>query len=311
MRGRGALAALAFAACGGLEEPPAPHVRVSAVSPSGEGVDTLAVAELAFTGPVDPAGLVGGARLLLVRAEDADAAAALAASEAGAAGSPLAIPAAIRVEDEGSRAVLAPRAPLAPWTAHALVLAGARDPEGRVVLDAAGRPRPLVARFTTGAPAGPPPRLAVSEVRADAATPEAGGEYVEVVNAGEAAVDLAGFRLAKRTASGATAACTLGAAGGAVPQGGVALVVGGAYDGRYVLPAAARVHRCGGSAPAGGLGNDPPPALAIVDPGGTVLTTFGVAGAPVCPEAAAHRVALGAEDGAGAWRCGGGTPGVY
>ena len=114
---------------------------------------------------------------------------------------------------------------------------------------------------------GPPPRAVLTEVRADAETPEAGGEYVEVANLGEGTLDLSGWRLAKRTATGALSSCTVSAPpADAVAPGGVALVAGGAYDGRYALPDGRRVLACGATALLGGIANDRPPELLLLDP---------------------------------------------
>ena len=104
-------------------------------------------------------------------------------------------------------------------------------------------------------PARPVPVL--SEVLVDADAPEAGGEYVKVANLGTGEADLTGYVLAKRTSSGAFTRCTVAQlAGGAVPPGGHALVVGGSYDGRYALAPGTPVFACGASALAGGLAND-------------------------------------------------------
>lgn len=159
-----------------------------------------------------------------------------------------------------------------------------------------------------------PPRPApvLSEVLADADAPEAGGEYVEVVNLGTGDADLEGFALAKRTASGTLARCTLSSAGGGpVPPGGYALVVGGAYDGRYALPPGTTLYRCGASALAGGLANDRAPALALEDASGAVISTMGM-GEPAlrCPATALERVHPAAPDATSSFACGARTPGA-
>ncbi len=133
-------------------------------------------------------------------------------------------------------------------------------------------PGPWIAART----APPTPRPVLAEALADAAAPEGGGEYVEVANVGTGDADLAGWWLAKRTASGSWARCQLGPSG-PLPPGGHALVVGGAWDGRYTLPAGVVLHRCGTSALLGGLANDRPPELALEDPTGLVVSTFGIA----------------------------------
>jgi hypothetical protein len=158
-----------------------------------------------------------------------------------------------------------------------------------------------------------PPRPApvISEVLADADAPEAGGEYVEVVNVGTGDADLEGFTLAKRTASGTVTRCVLASTrGGPVPPGGYALVVGGAYDGRYALAADAAIYRCGTTALAGGLANDRAPALALEDGDGVVVSSAGVVeAAPRCP-AALDRIHPTAPDAAASWACGPRTPGA-
>jgi hypothetical protein len=60
------------------------------------------------------------------------------------------------------------------------------------VLDAAGRSTAFAQRVTTAAAE---PRLVLSEVLANAAGPEPGQEWIELVNGGAAALDLAGYTL--------------------------------------------------------------------------------------------------------------------
>jgi hypothetical protein len=233
-------------------------------------------------------------------------------SDAGAAGLEGALPAAIALEAGATRAVLRPAAPLRARTAHALVLSSRlRAADGGPVLDPEGRLRPFVARFTTGAPPGPPPRAVLTEVRADAETPEAGGEWVELANLGEGALELAGLRLAKRTTSGSLSSCALDAGAGALGPGGVALLVGGAYDGRYPLPAETPIVRCGSAALLGGIANDRAPELLLLDPAGAALATLGAAGAPVCAGAVLALVDPGGPDSPDNLACGTeeGTPG--
>lgn len=156
-----------------------------------------------------------------------------------------------------------------------------------------------------------PPRPApvISEVLADADAPESGGEYVEVVNVGTGDADLTGFTLAKRTASGAMARCTLAPAG-PIPPGGYALVVGAAYDGRYALPAETAIYHCGATALAGGLANDRAPALALEDAASAVVSSAGVIEpAPRCP-AALERIHPTSPDTTASWTCGARTPGT-
>ena len=160
-----------------------------------------------------------------------------------------------------------------------------------------------------------PPRPApvVTEVLADADAPEAGGEYVEVANLGTGEADLVGYSLAKRGTSGSFTRCRLASfAGGPVAPGAHALVVGGAYDGRYPLPPGMPVYQCGSTALAGGLANDRPVALALEDPLGQVVSSAGIAeAAPRCPQGSLERVHPGGPDAASNFACPGvKTPGV-
>jgi len=159
----------------------------------------------------------------------------------------------------------------------------------------------------------PHPAPVLSEVLADADTPEAGGEYVEVANLGTGDADLAGYVLAKRTSSGAFTRCTLAQLdGGAVPPGGLALLVGGAYDGRYALAPGTPVYRCGASALAGGLANDRAQALALEDPQGQLVSSAGLAEpATRCAQGALERVHPAGLDASANWACPGTrTPGA-
>jgi hypothetical protein len=160
----------------------------------------------------------------------------------------------------------------------------------------------------------PRPSPVVTEVLADADAPEEGGEYVEVANLGTGDLDLAGYALAKRTAGGKVVRCTIAAAASTarVAPGAHALVVGGAYDGRYALPAGAVVYRCGGTALDGGLANDRPVALTLEEPGGTVVSTAGILeAAERCTAGALERVHPAGPDAASNWACPGGrSPGA-
>lgn len=298
----------ALLACG----PPAPEPlpRILGAAPEGEGNSTAVAAELRFGAPVDPAGLLDGRLLVLVPSEALRAAVAAVEGEEGARALEGAAAVDASLEGGGARIVLRPRAPLRAFTAYALVLSShVRAADGRPMLDPEGRRRTYVASFATGAPDGPPPRPALTEARADAATPEAGGEYVEVTNLGPAPLDLAGFRLAKRTSGGALSSCPIVAPAGVVlAPGAVGLVTGGAYDARYLLPEGAVVMSCGATALAGGLANDRAPELLLADPGGAVLATLGAAGAPLCP-AAVEKVDPAGPDEAANLACTDGTPG--
>ncbi len=313
-RRRAAVALAALVLGAGCEPPVAPpHTRVIGVEPAGGVVaPELPAAAITFSAPVSAEGLRDGRRLLLVPADALRAALDAVESEDGAPAPTEAVTASVAVEGGGTRAVLRPAAPLRARAAYALVLSSrVRDAEGRPVLDAEGRRRPSVATFETGAAAGPPPWPTLTEIRADAATPEAGGEYVELANLGEGPLDLYGHRLAKRTATGAIASCAL-PPDAVVAPGAVALVVGGAYDGRYALPAGVALLACGGAALLGGLANDRPPEVLLLAPDGAVAASLGQGGiAPLCP-AAAVRLDPAGPDEASNLACaeGEGTPGT-
>jgi hypothetical protein len=312
VRPPGALAAAGVAAGLACALPvPERLPRILGASPEGEGVSTLSVAEIRFEAPVAPDGLLDGRRLVLVGSDALRAAVAAVESDEGAAGLAGAVAVDAALADAGARVALRPRAPLRGFTAYALVLSSrVRAADGRVVLDPEGRHRTFVASFATGAPEGPPPAPALTEVLADAETPEAGGEYVEVANLGEAPLDLAGWRLAKRTATGALSSCAIAVPPLVAPidPGAVALVAGGAWDGRYDLPGGVPVLGCGSTALLGGIANDRAPELLLADPGGTVRATVGAAGAPICP-AALERLDPAGPDAPENLACTEGTPG--
>jgi hypothetical protein len=310
MRGRAGLATLLLALACRMPEPE-PLPRILGASPEGEGVSTGVAPEIRFSAPVDPDGLIDGRLLVLATSEVLRDAITAVESDAGAADLPGAVPVDASAEDGGARVVLRTRAPLRAYSGYALVLSSRlRAADGRPVLDPEGRHRTFVASFGTGAPEGPPPAAVITEVLSDADTPEAGGEYVEIVNVGATALDLGGFRLAKRTTSGTWSSCAVAAPpGSVVPPGGLALLAGGAYDGRYALPAEVPVMSCGATALLGGIANDRAPELLLSDPGGNVLATFGSKGAPVCARAA-ELTSVDAGDEAGNIVCTEGTPGV-
>lgn len=288
---------------------PVPLPRILGASPEGEGVSPGTSAEIRFAAPVDAAGLLDGRLLVLVPADALRAAVAAVESDAGAGTLADAVPCDASLDDDGRRVVLRPRAPLRAFTGHALVLSSrVRAADGRAMLDPEGRRDTFVASFATGAPEGPPPAPALTEVRADAETPEAGGEYVEIANLGEGPLDLAGWWLAKRTASGALYSCRI-AAVVAIAKGAVALVAGGAWDGRYAVPADVPVHSCGATALLGGIANDRTPAILLADPLGVVVATFGEAGGPVCP-AAIERIDPAGADVPENLACTDGSPGA-
>jgi hypothetical protein len=306
-----AVAAAALAAglaCG--EADPGPLARVVGAAPAGKAVPTTAAARVRFSAPVDPAGLLDGSRVVL--AEAGDLARVLAAVEGDAGAGGVGLPARAALDAGGTAVTLRPDAPLRAHLGHVLVVSSRlRAADGRPVLDPEGRRRPYVATFETGAAEGPPPVPALTEVRAVAAAPEAGGEYVEVANLGAGALDLRGWRVGKRSGSGALVWCTVeGALADAVPPGGVALVAGGAWDGRYPLPAGVPVLRCGASALAGGLADDRAPAIVLADPAGEIAATLGEGGGLRCP-VAVERVTPDAADALENLVCTEGSPGEY
>jgi hypothetical protein len=160
----------------------------------------------------------------------------------------------------------------------------------------------------TGSPA---PRVVVTEVLADAATPQVGGEYVELANLGSGDADLTGWKLAKRSATGTVSRCTLDASAGALAPGGHALVVGGSWDGRYPVPAGVRRYSCGSTSVAGGLADERPPAVALESPTGTVESGFGWAAPSVrCTGRSTERIHPGGEDATGNFACALAAPGT-
>ena len=203
--------------------------------------------------------------------------------EAGAAG--VGVPAVAALEDGGRRIVLRPEAPLRGWTSHALVLSSlVRAADGRPVLDPGGRRRTFVVSFETAAPPGPPPEPAITEVRADAETPEAGGEYVEVANLAPARSTSPaggwgnGPRPARSRGAPSRRVRTRPSRRAASRWWRVE-----SYDGRYPLPAGTAVLACGATALLGGLATTGPRQSCCADPRGEVVATLGEGGAPLCP----------------------------
>jgi hypothetical protein len=132
---------------------------------------------------------------------------------------------------------------------------------------------------------------------------------VEVLNLGPGALDLSGWRLEKRSAAGSWSGCAAGGwAGGAVAAGGIALLVGGSWDGRYVVPEGTATFPCGATSLAGGIANDRPPALRLLEPTGAVASTLDATGSPAC--ATALETDPLPEGGATCCRCTDGSPGV-
>lgn len=262
---------------------PAPHTRIAGWSPRGSDAPLDAQVAVDFTAPVAADGLAEGRHVALTRAADARAVAR--ALEADEAPGLLAVACGVSLADGGRRILLRPRAPLAAGSAWALVVAPTlRDAEGRPVLDPEGHLRSWVGSFSTVT--GPPPRPVLTEVRAVAATPQAAGEYVELVNLGDGPLDLSGWRLEKRTASGLLAGCTVAVAATPLPPGGYALITSAAWDGRYPVPAGTVHFTCGAATLAGGLADDRPPELRLLDWTGALAASFGEGGtAPRCPAA--------------------------
>jgi hypothetical protein len=301
---RSAAAALLVAAAGchhGLPDPPAALARVQGVEPSGSGVSpSLREVSVTFSAPVSGDGLVDGRGMVVVPAASEKEAVKAVDSEEGAVGLSGAVPGSIALQDGGKRAVLTLSASLHPQVSYVVVIGSKlRSADGRGVLDAEGRERATVSPFQTAPAAGPAGKAVIVQVRADADTPESGGEYVLLENLGEGVLDLFGFRLEKHTTGGGVTSCVLGE--GVVAQGMLALVVGGAYDGRYRTPEGTAVLTCGTKSLLGGLANDRFPSLRLVDPAGTEASTAGAAGGPVC--AIALREDLDGADEAGNWVC--------
>jgi hypothetical protein len=154
-------------------------------------------------------------------------------------------------------------------------------------------------------------RPVLTEVLADAEAPEAGGEYVEVANLGSGDADLAGWRLAKRSTSGAVARCAIEPLGGALPAGGHGLLVSGAWDGRYRLPPGVALFRCGAGTLAGGIANDRAPELALEAPDGEVASGLGWAAPAVrCAGRSVERGHPAGPDAAGNGACAPAAPGT-
>lgn len=285
-----------------------PMVRVVEATPSGSGVAGGVEPTLRFSGPVESDGLLDGRRFALVQASDLRAALdALESVEAGE-GVPQP-PGTVLLEDGATLLRFRPSGPLPPGSAWALLLSSrARSADGRYVLDVEGRMRPTVVEFSVAAL--PPPAVLLTEVLADAATPEAGGEYAEVLNLGPGPLDLAGWRFEKRTTAGTWSGCSIGeGAGGPVAVGAVALVVGGSWDGRYPLPGVTATYPCGATSLAGGIANDRQPVLRLLDPGGSPAALLDSTDAPACGGALEADPLTDGSGAAACCRCTEGSPG--
>lgn len=304
---RAILAACAIAC--GLPDPGA-MVRVVEGAPAGADVDRSVEPSIRFSGAVAPEGLVDGRRFLLVRQTELRAALAAAESEEGAVPSVPREAGAVELREGATRLVFRPSAPLAPGLQWALILSSrAQAPDGRHVLDAEGRLKPTVLEFVTAAL--PPPGVLFTELRADAETPEAGGEYAEILNLGPGPLDLAGWRLEKRSATGSWSGCTVGQwAGAPTAVGSVALLVGEGWDGRYGLPLGTALFPCGAGALAGGIANDRAPVLRLVDRAGAPAALLDATGTPPCLGALeGEYAALLPGEVATNWGCTAGSPG--
>jgi hypothetical protein len=303
-----ALGAWLAALPGCAPDAPAPHTRLADWAPQGSDAALDARVTADFTAPIATEGLSEGRHVALTRAGDARA--ALKALEAGEPPGLLAIAGDVALLDGGRRLLLTPRHPLPAGSALTLLVAPTLlDAEGRPVLDPEGHRRSWIGTFSTVA--GPPPRPVLTEVRAVAATPQAGGEYVELFNLGDGPLDLSGWRLEKRTATGLLAGCTVAAATVPLQPGSYALLTSGAWDDRYPVPAGTVRFGCGAATLAGGLADDRPPELRLLDWTGALLATFGEGGtAPRCP-AAVERIDLTEGDVASNLACAEaeGTPG--
>lgn len=272
---------------------PEPHTRIAAWSPRGSDAPLETPVTVDFTAPIAAGGLAEGRHLALSRAADARAVAK--ALESNGAPGLLAVACDVTLAEGGRRILLRPRAPLASGNAWARVVATTlRDAEGRPVLDPEGHRRSWVGSFSTVA--GPPPRPVLTEVRAVAATPQAGGEYVELLNLGDGPLDPTGWRLEKRTGSGLLAGCTVAAAAEPLLPGAFGLLTSGAWDGRYPVPPGTVRFTCGASTLAGGLADDRAPELRLLDWTGALMATLGDGGtAPRCT-VAVERIDPGAPD---------------
>ncbi len=154
-------------------------------------------------------------------------------------------------------------------------------------------------------------RVVLTEVLADAATPQAGGEYVEIANLGSGDADLTGWKLAKRGATGAVTRCAIDASAGPLPPGGHGLVVGGSWDGRYAVPAGVPLYRCGATSLLGGLADDRAPALALEDAKGALVSGLGWSAAAVrCTGRSTERIHPAGDDATANLACAKVAPGT-
>lgn len=299
---------LYLGACG-LPDPGA-RVRVVEAAPSGADVNPEVVPSIGFSGAVAPDGLLDGRRVLLATETGLHDALEAVESEEGAGAEVDRVACAIALEAEATRLVLRPVGPLRGGGAYALVLSSrALAADGRRVLDAEGRLLPTVVRFVVARP--PPPAVFLTELLADAATPEAGGEYAEVLDLGPGPLDLAGWRFEKRLSTGSWSGCTIGEGwGDATGEGTVALVVGGSWDGRYDVPPGVTAFPCGATSLAGGIANDRAPVVRLLDPSGNVAALLDATAVPACAGALEAIPPAPDEGGSGCCACTDGSPGL-
>lgn len=157
----------------------------------------------------------------------------------------------------------------------------------------------------------PVARPQITEVLASATSPQAGGEYAEVANLGSGGTDLAGFKLAKRSASGAVSRCTIAPGGPVLAPGAHGLVVGGAWDQRYAAAGGVPVYHCGASSLLGGIPDDQPPALALESPAGALVSGFGWAQASTrCTGRSTERIHPAGPDATVNYACATASPGT-
>lgn len=147
---RAALVAIAALACRPPDPDPLP--RIVSAAPQGTGIPPDGVVvEITFSERVDPAGLADGRYLGLALESDLRAVSTAAGRAEGLGPDDPVVPADARVSDDGLRAELRPRSPLAPSTAYAAVVSSRiRSASGRPVLDPEGRQRTFASLFETG-----------------------------------------------------------------------------------------------------------------------------------------------------------------
>ena len=221
---------------------PEPHTRIAGWTPSGPGADREPLVTVDFTAPIAADGLAEGRLVALTRAADARAVAR--ALEAGQPPGPPALAADVALTGDGRRIELRPRARLSGGTAYAVVVAPTlRDAEGRPVLDPEGHRRTFVGTFITVP--GPPPRPVLTEARATRRPRRRAASTSSCSTSAREPLDLAGWRLEKRTARARWPAARWRPPPSALAPGAFGLLTGGAWDGRYPVPAGTVRFTCG------------------------------------------------------------------